>query len=52
MIWTAVGAIATAVVVIVALYVNYRANRNNEKNRKLQIYCSREIAEIVSLYRR
>lgn len=42
MIWTAVGAIATAVAVIVALFANYRTNRNNEKNRELQIALLRQ----------
>lgn len=37
MIWTAVGAIATAIAVIVALIANYRTNKNSEKNRELQI---------------
>ena len=45
MIWTAVGAIATAVAVIVALIANYRTNRNNEKNRKLQITLLRQQRE-------
>ena len=35
--WTAVGAIATAVAVIVALIANYLTNRNNAENRKLQV---------------
>lgn len=42
MIWTAVGAIATAVAVIVALIANYRTNKNNEENRKLQIALLRQ----------
>ena len=42
MIWTAVGAIATAIAVIVALIANYRTNKNNEKNRKLQIALLRQ----------
>ena len=37
MIWTAVGTIATAVAVIVALIANYWTNKNSEKNRELQI---------------
>lgn len=42
MIWTAVGAIATAVAVIVALFANYRTNKNNEENRKLQVALLRQ----------
>ena len=42
MIWNVVGSIATAVAVIVALIANYRTNRNNEKNRKLQIALLRQ----------
>lgn len=45
MIWTAVGAIATTVAVIVALVANYRTNRNNEKNRGLQIALLRQKRE-------
>ena len=40
--WTAIGAIATALAVIAALLGNYRTNRNNEKNRKLQIALLRQ----------
>lgn len=40
--WTAVGAIATAVAVIVALIANYRTNRNNEKQRALQVALLRQ----------
>ena len=42
MIWTAVGAIATTIAVIVALLENYRMNKDNEKNRKLQISLLRQ----------
>lgn len=42
MIWTAVGAIATTIAVIVALFANYWANRNNKKNRDLQISLLRQ----------
>lgn len=40
--WTAIGAGATALAVITALFANYRTNRNNEKNRKLQIALLRQ----------
>ncbi len=40
--WTAIGAIATAVAVIIALLANYKTNKNNEKNRKLQIALLRQ----------
>lgn len=40
--WTAIGAIATAGAVVVALFANHRTNKNNEKNRKLQIALLRQ----------
>ncbi len=45
MIWKAVGAIATTIAVIVALIANYRTNRNNEKNRELQVALLRQKRE-------